>query len=134
MWAQDIVFYKNIIDTTTNSLLKLEAMDSVISKSVGNDNETFITFSQEYILLAKELDSIDKAAKKAMNLQKPLTEYKNDPTRAITIINSVLGEKYKMKDSFLLGGLYLKRGAANFEIDLKEAINDYTLAIQNFGR
>jgi signal transduction histidine kinase len=133
LWAQDIVYYKNIIDTTSNPLLKLEAMDSVISRSVGKDNENFIAYSQEYILLAKELDSIDKAAKKAMNLQKTLTEYKNDPRRAVTVLNSVLAEKYKIKDSFFLGGLYLKRGAANFDIDLKEAINDYTLAIQNFG-
>lgn len=109
-------------------------MDSVLSKTRKTNPDVFVEFSQQYITLAKELDSINGAAKKAMNVQGPLTDYKNNPRRAITVINSVLAEKYKLRDSFLLGGLYLKRGAANFILDLKEAIKDYTLAIENFGQ
>lgn len=132
--AQDISYYQKIVDTTNNKLTKLQAIDSVISKTFRKDTETFIDYSQQFISLAKELDSIDAAAKKAMNLQDALTHYKHNPRSAITIINSVLAEKYKIKDSFFLGGLYLKRGGAHYDLDLKEAIEDYTLAIKNFGK
>lgn len=132
--SQDIQYYRIIADTTHNQLLKLEALDSVISKSRNTNNDAFIAFSYQYINLAKELDSIDLAAKKAMNLQYVLTNYSNDPRKAVTIINEVLAHKYKIKDSFLLGGLYLKRGGANFRIDRLKAINDYTLALKNFGK
>jgi signal transduction histidine kinase len=133
-FAQNISYYKNVADTTKNKLLKLVAMDSVISKSFGKDTDTFILYSQDYITLAKELDSIESAARKAMSLQYILTNYKNESRSAVTIINSILAEKYQIKDSFLLGGLYLKRGGAHFSLDLKKAIEDYTLAIENFGQ
>jgi len=132
--SQDIQHYRSIADTTHNPLLKLEAIDSVLSKSFRKDNDTFIVFSIQFITLAKELDSIELAAKKAMNLQYTLTAFKNDPRKAITIIDEVLAYKYKIKDSFLLGGLYLKRGGANYRLDLNKAIEDYTLAINNFSR
>lgn len=132
--AQDISFYKNAAEKATNKLDQLEAIDSVIAKSFRIDADTFVTYSQKYISLAKELDSIEAAARKAMNLQHTLTVEISEPRRAITIINSVLAEKYKIRDSFLLGGLYLKRGGANSRINLEDAIDDYTLAIQNFGK
>jgi len=127
------LYYRSIADTTHNKLLKLEALDSVISKSRNVDNDAFIVFSYQYINLAEELDSIEFAAKKAMNLQYVLTNYSNDPRKAITIIDEVLAYKYKIKDSFLLGGLYLKRGGAYFRIDILKAIEDYTLALNNFS-
>jgi len=132
--SQDLQYYRTIADTTHNKLLKLEALDSVISKSRHKDNDAFIVFSYQYISLAKEIDSIELAAKKAMNLQYILTNYSSDPRKAITIIDEVLANKYKIKDSFLLGGLYLKRGGAYFRIDRLKAIEDYTLALENFGK
>jgi signal transduction histidine kinase len=132
--SQDIQHYRSIADTTHNAQLKLVALDSVISKSRNLDNDSFIVFSIQYIKLAKKIDSIDSAAKKAMNLQYILTTKKNDPRKAITIIDEVLANKYKIKDSFLLGGLYLKRGGANFRIDFNESIKDYTKALNNFGQ
>ena len=132
--AQDITYYQNLANTTKNKALRLEALDSVLSKSHLKDHDVFVDASESYIALAKELDSIAAAARKAMKLQYTITRYKNNPRRAITLINSVLAEKYKIKDSFLLGGLYLKRGGANANLDLKKAIDDYTLALENFGQ
>ncbi|GHC42759.1 hypothetical protein GCM10008083_01180 [Ulvibacter litoralis] len=133
MVAQDVRHYKNIADTTTDNVLKLTALDSVLSKSFRKDTKTFIDYSQIYINLAKDMDSIEQAAKKAMNLQHPLTNIGNDPEKAIVILNGVLAHKYKIKDSFLLGGLYLKKGLAHYTKNYKEAIEDYTLALQNFS-
>ena len=132
--SQDIQYYRSVADTSHNKLLKLVAIDSVLSKSFKKDNDAFIVFSIQYINLAKEIDSIDLAARKAMNLQYTLTAFKNDPRKAITIIDEVLAHKYKIKDSFLLGGLYLKRGGANYRIDQNKAIKDYSTAINNFAK
>jgi signal transduction histidine kinase len=131
--AQEIGHYKNIADTTSNDLIKLEAIDSLLKKTFHSDQDTFITYSYIYIDLAKKIDSIELAARKAMNLQYPLTAFKNSPQKAIMVINGILAHKYKIKDSFLLGGLYLKKGAANFHLDFNEAVKDYTLALENFS-
>ncbi len=131
--AQDLQHYKNIADTTSDDLLKLESIDSILSKTFRFDPETFINYSFEYIDLAKKLDSFDLAAKKAISLQRPLTRVNNGLGKAITILNGVLAHKYKINDSTLLGKLYLKKGDANFRLDLKAAIQDYTLALNHFS-
>ena len=131
--AQDLSYYKNVVDTTSNDLLKLESIDSILSKSFRSNPETFINYSFDYIELAKKLDSFDLAAKQAISLQRPLTRVNNDPGKAITMLNGILAHKYKIKDSSLLGRLYLKKGDAHFRLDLKEAIQDYTLALNHFS-
>jgi signal transduction histidine kinase len=133
-YCQDIPFYKNIADTTKSNSIKLMALDSLLSRTYNTNNDAFIKYSLQYISLAESLDSIEDAASKAMNLQYPLTNYANDPLSAIRIINGVLARKYKIKDSFLLGGLYLKRGSANTKVDLKKAISDYNVALENFTK
>ncbi len=109
------------------------ALDSLLKRTFSTNPDDFITYSIQYINLALNHDSIEAAAKKAMNLQFPLTNYANDPLNAITIINSVLARKYKIEDSLLLGGLYIKRGSANTKVDLKKAIEDYNTALVNFS-
>jgi len=131
--AQDISFYKKAAASASSKTEKLRALDSVISKSYKKNNDDFISYSLEYIELAKDMDSIQQAAKKAINIQIPLTNFKNDPKQAISVINSVLVHKYKLRDSFLLGVLYLKRGKTHQQIDLKSAIEDYTLALESFS-
>ena len=109
------------------------ALDSLLKRTFSTNTDDFIRYSTQYINLALKHDSIEAAAKKAMNLQFPLTNYANDPLNAITIINSVLARKYKIEDSLLLGGLYIKRGSANTKVDLKKAIEDYNTALVNFS-
>lgn len=133
-YSQNLQHYKSIADTTNDTLLKLEALDSVLSKSPTKNNDVFIDYSIQYINLAKEIDSINLAAKKAMDLQYILTSYKNDPNKAVNIIDEILEYKNVIKDSFLLGGLYLKRGGANFRINYIKAIKDYSKALNNFGK
>ncbi len=132
-YCQDIPHYEKIVKTTNDKSLKLAALDSLLLRTFSTNPESFIKYSLDYINLAQEMDSIEWAAKKAMNLQYPLTNYANDPLNAITIINSVLARKYKIKDSSLLGGLYIKRGKANTKVDFKKAIEDYNLALENFS-
>jgi|TARA_R110000823_G_scaffold159218_4_gene290289 signal transduction histidine kinase len=132
-YGQNISHYEKIVNTTSNKQEKLTALDSLLKRTYSKDTDAFIKYSLQYIDLAQELDSIELAAKKAMNLQYPLTNYANDPLNAITVINSVLARKYKIEDSLLLGGLYMKRGSANTKVDLKRAIEDYNVALENFS-
>jgi signal transduction histidine kinase len=132
-YSQDISHYEKIVKTTQSKTEKMVALDSLLKRTFLTNTQAFINYSFQYIELAQELDSVEAAAKKAMNLQYPLTNYANDPLNAITIINSVLARKYKIKDSLLLGGLYLKRGSANTKVDLKKAIDDYNIALENFS-
>lgn len=132
-FCQDISHYEETVKTTDDEAERLVALDSILKRTFKTDPDTFITYSFQYITLAQTLDSVEAAARKAMNLQYPLTNYKNDPLKAITIINSVLARKYKIKDSLLLGGLYIKRGNANTKVDLKKAIEDYNMALISFS-
>ncbi|MCG2417687.1 sensor histidine kinase [Aequorivita sp. F47161] len=132
-FAQDISHYEAIVNTTKNNTQKLTALDSILKRTFSTKPNAFISYSLQYIDLALAMDSIEYAAKKAMNLQYPLTNYANDPLQAITIINSVLARKYRIKDSLLLGGLYIKRGSANTKIDLNKAVADYNKALENFS-
>lgn len=119
--------------TTQNNAKKLASLDSLLSQCLLVDNDAFIQYSYQYIDLALEIDDIEAAAEKTINLQQPLSTYGNDPLNAITIINSILARKYKLKDSVLLGRLYISRGKANTKVDLNKAINDYQLALSTFS-
>lgn len=132
-YCQDISAYVKIVNTTKDDSQKLAALDSILIRTFSVNNDAFIKYSFQYIDLAQKMDNIEAAARKAMNLQTPLTNYANDPLNAVTIINSVLARKYKIKDSLLLGGLYIKRGKANSKVDLRKAIEDYNLALENFS-
>ena len=133
-YCQDIPHYKKILAASKNKAEKLTALDRLLSRTFRTDSDAFIAYSIQYIDLAQGMDSIEAAAKKAINLQYPLSNYANNPLRAITIINSVLARKYKIKDSLYLGLLYIKRGKANTKVDLKKAIEDYNLALENFSK
>lgn len=110
------------------------ALDSILVRTFSSAPQKFIKYSLQYIALAESLDSIEDAARKAMNLQRPLTNFSNDPAKAVEVINQIVLKKYKIRDSLLLGGLYLKRGRAHAKINLEDAINDYSLALINFSK
>lgn len=131
--GQDLDYYLDLAEKAKNPTEKLTAIDSVLRKSFRKNDSIFIAKSFEFIEIAKEIDSIDQAAKKAMNLQSILTFSENDPKLAIRVIDGVLAHKYKINDSFLRGGLYLKRGRANERLNPAEAIEDFNTAIENFS-
>ena len=47
--GQDISFYKRKARIATDTLSKLAAIDSVLSKSYSVDNDTFVKYSSQYI-------------------------------------------------------------------------------------
>ena len=121
-------------DTASSPQIKLVALDSILSKEGRKDLQQFINNSIAYIELAKELDSIKAAAKKMISLSYTLTSHANQPEKAVRMIDELLARKYKIKDSFLVASLYLKRGGANYRLNLEKAIEDYQEAIENFPK
>ena len=125
--------YLKIIDTTQNKQLKLNALDSLISLNREN-TETFIKYSKQYIQLAEELEYYDKAISKGTNVFYTLSILQNKPKEALQLIEHLEQYKNQVKDSFLIGNLYLKKGGAYYQIDSKKAIENYTIAIEQFGK
>lgn len=133
-WAQDSwEFYLDTYNKATSGQERLTAMDSILAHSFRKNDSIFIDFSFKYVSLAKQLEQYESAAKKAMNLSH-IINAANRPEEGIQLINDVLLHKQHIKDSFLLGGLYLKRGGGFFRTDLNKALDDYTTAIANFGK
>src|SRR5690606_35055206 len=112
---------------------KLVALDSILIRTFNSDPQAFIEYSLKYIEIAESLDSIEDAARKAMNLQRPLSNYASNPAEAVAIIDNVLLKKSKIKDSLLLGSLYLKRGREMTKKKLEKAIGDCTSALKHFA-
>ncbi len=132
--GQNLEDYIALAKNSVNQSERFIFLDSVISKSHRTHPDNFLKYSLIYIALAKELDSIEGAAKKAINIQSILVNTKRDPKKAIEVIDGVLLQKNRVKDSFLLGGLYLKKGVANSKLDLKLAISDFSDALKNLPR
>ncbi|HAT63139.1 MAG TPA: hypothetical protein DCS66_00860 [Flavobacteriaceae bacterium] len=132
-FAQNIEYYKKIVETTSNKTEKLVALDSIISMEGRKDVDQFVKSCEAYIELAKELDSVEAATKKMIGISYTLTSITNQPEKARRMIDELLARKYKINDSFLLGSLYLKRGGANYRLDLEEATEDYKKAIETFS-
>lgn len=132
--AQQMDYYEHLLKTNEDKTIQLTALDSLLSYTFRNDPQAFIEYSKLYIRLAREMDRIEDAARGAMNVQHPLTTIAGDPSAAISLINSVLRKKEKIKDSLLLGGLYMKRGRAYSKLNLQHAIDDYSEALENFAK
>ncbi len=127
------IVYLQKLEKASDSSVKLEALDSLLSISERKENyDDFIQFSEAYISLAMSLKKYDAAARKAINVAYSLSTIKNNPRRTIALIDTVLPHFNKLTDTFLKASLYLKRGGAYFDMDLNKAIADYTSAIEIF--
>ncbi len=131
--AQELDDYRQIYLRETDTVAKMVALDSMISKSRRVDRDSFAAYSLEYIDLALETDSVEAAGKKLINAAYTLTAIKNEPRKVVTLVDKILARKYRIDDTFILGGLYLKRGGANFRLNLDQSVKDYADAIASFG-
>lgn len=132
--AQDTSHFKHLLEIAKTPQEKLAALDSLSSPKLRSTHvDEYIEYSLAYIELAKELDSIEAASKKMINVSYTLTSVKNQPRKVLTLIDGLLARKYAIKDQRLLGNLYLKRGSANTRLDLHQAVVDYESAIENYG-
>ncbi|NER12743.1 hypothetical protein GWK08_04775 [Leptobacterium flavescens] len=130
---QNIEDFKKIVDTTGNQELKLRYLDSLIASSRDNIDD-FVTYSEEYIGLAEEMKRYDDAVRKGVRVFYHINTLQNRNKDALTLIERLQQHESKLKDSFLIGSIYLKKGGAYYSNDFDKAVENYTKAIEKFGR
>lgn len=112
---------------------QLVELDTLVSKHLkARDIDNFIKYTEAYVDLALQHKKYEQAARKAMALTYPVSNYPAKQTETVRIIDKVLVYKDQLENSYLTGGLYLKRGGANYQINLIHAIEDYSEAINNY--
>lgn len=125
--------YKIVIDTTKSKELKLSSLDSLLKLS-QDKTEDFVNYSKEYIRLAEDLGYYDKAIRKGNRVFYYINQLQNKNKEALQLIEHLQQYEERIKDSFLIGNLYLKKGGAYYGSDFKLAIENYSEAIAKFGR
>lgn len=127
--------YKAILDTTTYNDIKLQYLDSILSHINADENVvSYINYSQHYIELAEDLEEYEKMADRSIKVFYYIDKIQNNKERALALIEKVQEHEDKIKDSFLLGNIYLKKGGAYYGNNFDKAIVNYSLAIEKFGK
>lgn len=128
-------YFKSIIDTTKSTELKLKTLDSLIKYTKRKDLSSFAFYSEAYVNEALHEKKYEKAASKAIKAIFTINTRLSQPNRALKLINSIEKNISNIKDSFLLGSTYLKKGGVFFNLNkLEKAHEYYQLAINNFGQ
>lgn len=129
-----VEYYKSVIDTTKSNEIELNALDSLIKYTRGSDLASFADYSETYVNKALSQHEFEKAASKAIRAMHTINTRLIQPDRALKLINLIEANISKIKDSFLLGSTYLKKGGVFFNLNnLEKAKDYYQLAINNFG-
>ena len=126
--------FKSIVDTTTNQQIKLQYLDSILKNTSDEDAENYVPFSIQFIDLAEQIGEYEKMAKKTINIFYPLNTIQGKKEYALKLIENVQKYEEKIKDSSILGSIYLKKGGAFYDLDYDKAIKNYEIAITKFGK
>lgn len=112
---------------------RLSELDSLITDALKNKEfDQFLHYTDQYVDFALEKKKYSEAAQKAMALSYPLSIFTPKQPQVIEIIDRVIAHIDQLENSYHRGGLYLKRGGANYLISFENAIKDYSKAIENF--
>ncbi|MFK8060189.1 MAG: hypothetical protein AB8B78_08880 [Polaribacter sp.] len=129
------VYYLKIIDTTKNKQLKLASLDSLIH-NIKNQKDLlkFAERTEQYVDLALELNEFEKAAEYTIRGFFVINTRLGQRERALNLIEKVEKHITKINDSYLLGGLYLKKGGGYYNgKNYEDAVKNYSLAIDNYS-
>lgn len=127
--------FKAILDTTTNNHIKLQYLDSILYHINKDENvESYIHYSRRYIELAEDLEEYEKMTDKSIRVFYYINNIQNNKKQALTLIEKVQEYEDQIKDSFLLGNIYLKKAGAYYGNNFEKAITNYSIAIEKFGK
>ena len=127
-------YFLNILDSTTNKELKLDALDSLLTIYETKDVKAFATFTESFINEAIQHGIYEKAIDKAVVGSYYISTVLGQPKRSLKILEQV--EKYKdcTSNSGFLGDIYVKKGGVYFNLNkLKRAIDNYSKAINYYS-
>ena len=108
-------YYQKIVDTTTNEQLKLSSLDSLIFlQKRENSLDLSANYTEEYIDLALSMKEYDLAMEIMIKQFHMINIQMGQPERALKLIELVEPHIEKTDDSYLKGGIYLKKGGGYF--------------------
>ena len=130
----DVTYYKQVLDTTTNKQTKLVALDSILSKTLKQPTLEFPDYLEDFVDMSIDekayYAAIDWAVKGSHNLSIRL----QSPNRTLQIISKVEPLLDSIDDSYLKGGVYIKKAGALFnKKDYENAIVSYDQGIANYS-
>ena len=126
--------FQKILDTVNEPSRRLAYLDTLIQLTRNKDTDGFVSYSRQYIDIALSEKAYEKAIRKGINVFYYIREVQKRPDEALQLIEKLERYEPHIKDSFLLGSLYLKKGGAYYEKDFERAIDNYTEAIGKFGQ
>lgn len=127
-------YYQAIIDTTSNNSLKLNTLDSLYNFYKKSNVERASFYGETYVNLAIDMKEYEKAIKRTIALFYGINIRLGQPERAMKLAEKAEAYLTETKNSYLIGGIYLKKGGGYFNINnLEEAIKNYDLAIANYS-
>ncbi|MDG5490529.1 tetratricopeptide repeat protein [Psychroserpens sp. SPM9] len=128
-------YYVHIIETTTEAQEKFNALDSLLFNFNWRDDIVKLAnFTETYVDLAIKKKKYESAIEATLRASNAINTHLGQRERALKLLNKVEGLKDKTDDTYLLGGIYLKKGGAYFNgKNYDEAIKNYSKAIDNYS-
>lgn len=131
---EKVNYYQNIIDTTSNKKTKLNALDSLFNFYRDTDQRKAVFYGEQYIDLAFEVKEYEKGIDRSITIFNPINSIFGEPDRALKLIATSEQHLSKTNDTYLHGGVYLKKGGGYFNGgDYQKAIENYSLAVEKYG-
>lgn len=136
----NIDYYTRDIDTSDTHLkvtyidsLRLSSLDSLIKYTQNKDLHQYVNYIESYVDIALKNKLYNKAAEKAIKGSYAITTQLGQPERTLRMLKKVEQYSSLLNRSYLIGGIYLKKGGGNFNSgNFKDAIKDYSMAIDSY--
>ena len=127
--------FKQIVDTTSNSELKLASLDSLISlHQKTNELGVSADYTEQFIDLALKNEQYESAINMTIRQFYTINTLLAQRERALKLIALVEPHLDKTEDTYYKGGVFLKKGGGYFNgKDYIKAIEYYTKAIELYG-
>lgn len=134
--GQDLEHYRKRLETAQNNKSKLAALDSLIQLSNNSDAnfEEYLNYSQMYIDLASEMESMEKAGYQIILLQTKLDTLKRISPETLPFFDKILEHPEQINDSVLKAQLYFHRGNLQAKKNPTLAITDLRQALRYFSK
>lgn len=124
------VCFLSILDTATTNIVKLNALDSLSNYYKKTSNHTnFAFYAEQFVNLALLEKKYKRAANKAIQSFYTINNRLGKREKALQLLNNVEDYSSRIRDSSIIGKLYLKKAAAYFNgKNYNRALKNYDLA------
>jgi len=130
-----VEYYQKIVDTTTNNELKLSSLDSLIHLHKRADKfDLSADYTEQYVRFALKNEVYEPAMEMTIRQFHMINMQLGQPERALKLTSLLEPHIDKTDDSYLKGGIYIKKGGGYFNgKSYDKAIEYYTKAIKFYS-